>query len=80
MDSGMLWFDNNKQRDLTAKVSRAAEYYRKKYGQPPTLCFVHPSMVPNGDQKTAAGKIEIRIASSVLPNHFWIGVNGVKES
>lgn len=80
MDSGMLWFDNNKQRDLTAKVSRAAEYYRKKYGQPPTLCFVHPSMVPNDDQKTAAGKIEIRIASSVLPNHFWIGVNGVKES
>jgi hypothetical protein len=80
MDSGMLWFDNNKQRDLTAKVSRAAEYFQKKYGQLPTLCFVHPSMMQNGDKKFAAGKVEIRIASSVLPNHFWIGINGKKES
>ena len=42
MDIGMLWFDNDKNCDLDAKVERAATYYHKKYGQSPNLCFVHP--------------------------------------
>ena len=27
-----------------------------------------------------AGRIEVRSNRSVLPNHFWIGVNGASES
>ena len=80
MNSGMLWFDNSNQRDLQSKVGRAAAYFQKKYGQTPTLCFVHPSMMGNGIKKLSSGKVEIRIADSVLPNHFWIGVNGKNGS
>ena len=81
MDTGMLWFDNDKERDLTAKVMRAADYYRKKYGNVPNMCYVHPNMLAipkvDGEKKVMAGSIEVRSAASVLPNHFWIGVNGV---
>lgn len=81
MDVGMLWFDNDKERDLTTKVMRAADYYRQKYGNVPNLCYVHPNMLPvikEGDnKKVMAGQIEVRSTTSVLPNHFWIGVNGV---
>ena len=84
MDTGMLWFDNDKKRDLNAKVSRAATYYHEKYGKVPNLCFVHPTMISlNGERKTPkdkrklkAGEVEVRPAPSVLPNHFWIGVSG----
>jgi hypothetical protein len=84
MNVGMLWFDNDPKTELTVKVERAASYYRDKYGNSPTLCFVHPTMLAkflqgNSEQNSfkAAG-VEVRSTRSVLPNHFWIGVNGIK--
>jgi hypothetical protein len=76
MQEGMLWFDNDQKASLAAKVKRAAEYYRNKYGQTPNLCFLHPSMLTGGaDQKTT---LELRPSISMMPNHFWLGVG--KES
>ncbi len=76
MDVGMLWFDNDKKADLQVKVARAASYYQKKYGQSPNLCFVHPSMLPAGKNSSSGNKgVEIRPSKSLLPNHFWLGVD-----
>ena len=89
----MLWFDNDPKADLSAKIARAASYYRNKYGKTPTLCFVHHSMLPasaansetpaNGKDTPAknlvAAGLEVRSNRSVLPNHFWLGVNGVSS-
>jgi len=81
----MLWFDNDLKNSLEIKVERAAAYYRNKYGKTPTLCFVHPSMLPEEKSNSKEGEqnkaystngIEVRTSRSVLPNHFWIGVNG----
>lgn len=71
MREGMLWFDNNEQREFEVKIERAAQYYQSKYGTQPTLCFVHPTMV-NGPAPAIEG-IEVRQTNSVLPNHFWLG-------
>ncbi|MBN1145841.1 MAG: hypothetical protein JXA78_01195 [Anaerolineales bacterium] len=97
MNIGMLWFDNDPKVNLDMKVERAATYYRNKYGKAPTLCFIHPSMMPAGAQppkngnsadhefqsepgeRYLSGGVEIRGNRSVLPNHFWIGVNGAAE-
>ena len=81
MNIGMLWFDNDPKAEITIKIDRAAAYYHTKYGLVPNLCFIHPSMVNNGslqtkDDKMKSGNIEVRTSRSVLPNHFWIGVNG----
>jgi hypothetical protein len=46
MKIGMLWFDNDPHTPLAAKVEKAAAYYLTKYGRTPTVCFVHPSMLP----------------------------------
>lgn len=84
MDIGMLWFDNDKGKDMQSKVSRAAVYYREKYGTSPNLCFVHPSMlpagqtnsgIPNEETNLSTGDVEIRATISIIPNHFWIGVH-----
>ena len=50
MEIGMLWFDDDPRTALAAKVSRATDYYRLKYGLIPNLCLVHPSML-NGRSK-----------------------------
>ena len=88
MNIGMLWFDNDQKKELAIKVERAAQYYRNKYGKVPTLCYVHPSMLPElqetddegdnpeGEAGLVAAGVEVRTNQSVLPNHFWIGLNG----
>lgn len=84
MNVGMLWFDNDPRTALEGKVARAADYYRNKYGRTPTLCFVHPSMLPTPAAPVETGPetarlvadgVEVRSNRSVMPNHFWIGVN-----
>jgi hypothetical protein len=69
---GMLWFDNDPKAGIEAKVERAAAYYQKKYGKKPDLCFVHPSML--GETKPKSVGVEVRSSGSILPHHFWIGV------
>jgi hypothetical protein len=81
MNIGMLWFDNDSKAELSTKIERAALYYREKYGNKPNVCFVHPSMVKpepseESNKTIIRGEIELRTSKSVLPNHFWIGING----
>ena len=45
MNVGMMWFDNDPRTAITAKVTRAADYYQQKYGLAPNLCLVHLSML-----------------------------------
>jgi hypothetical protein len=71
METGMLWFDNDPRSDLFAKVNRAVDYYQKKYGKRPEVCFVHPGAV--NDVQRYNG-IEIRSSQMILPNHLWIGL------
>lgn len=76
MNVGMLWFDNDPHTALPAKVARAADYYRQKYGHAPDLCMVHPSMLkePAVDlQDAQPGKVAVRPNRAILPGHLWIG-------
>ncbi len=76
---GMLWFDNDHKSGLNNRVERAAEYYRRKYGKTPNMCYVHPSMLPpagtDAEACFDANGVQVRPLSTVLPNHFWIGVS-----
>jgi len=77
MNIGMLWFDNDPKTDFSLKIERAASYYREKYGKKPNVCFVHQSMLQaSSTDKKTRDDIEVRTTKSVLPNHFWIGING----
>lgn len=71
MVTGMLWFDNDPKLDLSSKIIKAADFYRKKYGISPDICFVHPSMIKNG--VPSRNGIQVRPNTRVLPHHFWLG-------
>lgn len=74
MKVGMLWLDEDRDRTLSARVGQAAEYYSQKYGTRPNVCVVHPRTL-GGDE--ARGPEGMRLSSSptVLPGHFWLGVD-----
>ena len=73
MKVGMLWFEEDQTRSLAARISRAAEYYQRKYGARPNLCMVHPLTMEQEEQAAQEG-LKICSSNAVLPNYFWLGV------
>lgn len=79
METGMLWFDNNPKTDLALKVKLAANYYLKKYGKKPDVCFVHPSMILSSNADKTS-EITVEPNQLILPNHLWMGVSESNSS
>lgn len=65
---GLLWFDDDPNRDLKQKVGNAARRYTEKFGRQPTVCYVHPSMLDGlgGSHECAREKIEPDNSTSVI--------------
>jgi hypothetical protein len=73
MEVGMLWLDSERQVDLSVRIGRAVAYYREKYGRRPNLCIIHP-VTAGEDPLNQIDELSVRSSVSVLPDHFWIGV------
>jgi hypothetical protein len=80
MHTGMLWFDNDPRTALSVKIQKAMDYYSKKFGRVPDLCLVHPSMMEGSSKQVELGKLIVRPYRSVMPDHFWIGVEDQKKN
>jgi hypothetical protein len=70
MDNGEIFFIADANKDLESKVLWAAQSFKRKYGQEPTLCLLHPSLL-KGQQKMGSLKLEPK--KSILPSYLWIG-------
>ena len=78
MRTGLLWYDDDPERSLEEKVRQAAQRYCQKFGTPPDVCYVHPSVL--GDEQVQ-GVDGIRVATlpHVLRYHFLVRREGAKE-
>lgn len=72
MRIGMLWVDQ-KAGSLEEKVSRAAEYYRRKYGETPNVCFVNPRDL--AEPVNVAAGIEVKPWQYIQRGALWIGIS-----
>ena len=72
MKLGMLWFDNDKDTTLPDKISKAAAYYRTKYGETPNIVFTNPKTL--GETIPAVPGFTVKATRSIMPNHLWMGV------
>ncbi len=81
MKTGLLWFDDDPRKQLEEKVQRAATHYERKYGHAPDLCYVHPGVFGGGGKKAVhkVDGVEVRSGRSVLPHHFWLGLDDEKR-
>lgn len=74
---GLLWFDDS-ERTTADKIERAVQRYQQKYGHAPDVCYINPSALPNGRaiERGNGAKDGVRVlpAKSVLPHHFWLGI------
>lgn len=68
MKIGNLWFDNSKN-DFVTKCNRAIAFYENKYHMRPTAIWVNPATAI-----TEIPGIAIVQSRSILPHHFWVGM------
>jgi len=68
------WFDDNPARTLADKIDRAVWRYQQKYHCCPDVVYVHPSALLDKKAIERADGIKVLPAKSVLPHHFWLGV------
>ena len=61
------WFDDDRKKASKLKIEEAIDRYVSKFGDKPTLCLV------NAIDNTPYEGIEVKVASYVRPNHFWVG-------
>ncbi len=79
MQEGLLWFDNDPGRKLADKVKQAANCYRTKLRQKPTVCYINADQFDTKVDKING--IRLKPAVNIRPHHFWIGVeNGSKAA
>lgn len=71
MNVGMLWLDDDRNRSLEDKVTRAVDYYREKYGRMPELCLVNKKML---SKEKKVGKVSVQPQAAILLHHFWLGM------
>ncbi|MEK9207532.1 MAG: hypothetical protein AAB922_03560 [Patescibacteria group bacterium] len=72
MKIGLLWYDSLAVRPLEERIARGVAYYRDKYHIVANRCYVNPTTL--GDKQIRVGIVEVLPSKTVLPNHFWIGV------
>ena len=72
MDTGLLWFDDDRKAPLAAKVEKAARRYREKFGRSPNVCYVNP--VTLSEAQAMPAHVKVIELTSIQPDHFWIGV------
>jgi hypothetical protein len=79
MRIGLLWFDNDPQRGLAAKIAEAARHYNEKFGSSPDTCYVNQTQLTSQGQAVAlagdfSATLRVVPSQSILPHHFWVGV------
>jgi len=65
MQIGLLWYDDDPQRPLEAKIGRAADRYREKYGRLPDTCYVHPQAIDADGHP--AGSVQLTVPLGGVP-------------
>lgn len=71
MSTGLLWYDNDKNKSMTQKVVDAKERYAQRFQRPANLAYVNSSDFPFVG---IVDGIEILSKHTILPNHVWVGV------
>jgi len=73
MKIGLLWYDDDPKRGVMDKIEQAAQRYYEKFGKKPDTCYVNPVLLPSGGM--AHNGVKVLAATTVLPDHFWVGIS-----
>jgi hypothetical protein len=72
MTTGMIWFDNDPQKNINEKIRNAIKYYQNKFGSQPTICYINPKLQEKFLESEQ--EIEISFNNNLSPDYIWVGL------
>lgn len=78
MEIGLLWYDDT-QVEFATKVQQVVQRYEEKFGTSPNRCYVNPASMPGEAKRLSLNGIKVLTSPTILPDHFWVGVQGGKD-
>lgn len=72
MATGMIWFDNDPQKNINEKIQMAIRYYQNKFGSQPTICYLNPKLQDKFIENEP--DIEFDYNLNLSPDHIWVGI------
>jgi hypothetical protein len=75
LKEGLLWFDDDPRRAITAKVRDAAERYEERFGIRPNFCYLNPAQAAN----IQVPGLVLTGEASLGRNYLLIGYDGEQE-
>ena len=70
MRKGMLWYDNENQRNMKEKIANAIDFFQSKYGHLPHVCYVNPQSL-DGELSFNA-QVKVESSERIIKNHIWL--------
>ena len=69
-----VWYDDNPQKSIGAKIEDAVSHYTQRYGCQPDICLLNEAVLPE-DYARFGFKTTIKVmpARNVPRNYFWVG-------
>ena len=85
MQTGLLWFDNDPNREMARKIEDAARRYKERFGVAPNICYVNQAALDGGELRLALqgnqpASLRVVPVSNVLLHHFWVGIEEQREA
>lgn len=66
---GLLW---QSDKPVEQVIPLASARFAERLGCTPNVCYVHPTLLPDGDR--AVDGVLIKSSARVLRQHFWLGI------
>ena len=79
MQTGLLWYDSDPNRGLTAKIEDAARRYREKFGQTADTCYISNRAVTNAGMQQALSGPAVRVIPSKTIGRITSGSGETKH-
>jgi hypothetical protein len=63
----LMWYDNDRKKQSSAKIEEAIERFVEKYGRQPSIVLVNPG------EPVDAAPLPVVARPTVAKNYFWVG-------
>jgi hypothetical protein len=69
-----VWYDDNPQKPVEAKIDEAVLRYKQRYGRTPDICMLNDATpLPDYTASMLTAGLRVMPARHVPKNYFWVG-------
>jgi hypothetical protein len=75
MDFYLIWFDDDRKKPATAKITEAMDAYERRFHRHPNVILVSEQ-----EQLESGAAVNVRSRTYIRPSHFYVGYEDLAKA